>query len=96
MITKDDVLKIAIQVLKNSDIDYTSIDNVDKIRFISKDDMVYPFPYGKYKGIKKDHFSISYGEIWGIEEKSMFIDIDAENGEPLYIITPHGYLDIED
>jgi hypothetical protein len=96
MITKGEILKIAIQLLKNSDIDFSSIDTVDKIKFIPKEEMVYPFPHGKYKGLKKDHYSMSYGEIWGVEERSMFIDFIAENGEPLYIITPHGYIDIED
>lgn len=31
----------------------------------------------------------------GIEERSMGILIHAETGVLLYIITPHGYLDIE-
>lgn len=95
MITKEEVLKIAIEVLKNSKIDYSSIDKIDKIRFTSKEEMIYPISHGKYKGEKIDHFTVSYGEIWGIEERSMFIDIKADNGEPLFITTPHGYIDIE-
>lgn len=95
MITKKEVLAIAIKLLKDSNIEYSSIDTIDKINFISKDEMRYPFPHGKHKGIKKDHFTISYGEVWGIEERSMFIDIDADTGEPLFITTPHGYIDIE-
>ncbi|MEL7677443.1 hypothetical protein [Elizabethkingia meningoseptica] len=42
-----------------------------------------------------NYYAISYGEIWGIEERSMGILIHAETGVLLYIITPHGYLDIE-
>lgn len=96
MITKENVLKIAIDLLKNSDIDYSSIDKVEEIKFTSKNQMEYPLPYGKYKGTKIDFYSITYGEIWGIEEKSMGIIIKADTGEPLYIITPHGYIDIEE
>ncbi|MGV7105999.1 hypothetical protein [Flavobacterium sp. U410] len=96
MITKYKVLEIALEVLKNKKIEYSSIDNINKITFTSKDEMKHPFPHGKYKGIKKDHFTISYGEIWGIEERSMFLDIDADTGEALFITTPHGYIDIDD
>jgi|GEM_PF-1358404 len=96
MITKEKALEKALKVLKDKKIEYSSIDNINKITFTSKDEMKRPFPHGKHKGIKKDHFTISYGEIWGIEERSMFLDIDADTGEALLITTPHGYIDVEE
>lgn len=96
MITKDKVLEIALDVLKNKKIEYSSIDSVDKIIFTSKDEMNYPISYGKYKDKKIDYYTITYGEIWGIEERSMGLLIKADTGEPLYIITPNWYLDIEE
>ncbi|CDN74805.1 hypothetical protein [Elizabethkingia anophelis] len=94
MITKEDAYNKIKNYLDKS-IKYSSIDNIDKIAFTSKDEMIYPISHGKYKGKKIDYYAISYGEMWGIEERSMGILIHAETGELLYIITPHGYLDIE-
>ncbi|WP_343686303.1 hypothetical protein [Chryseobacterium gleum] len=95
MITKEEAYnKIKSYLDKN--INYSSIDGIDKIALTSKEEMTYPISYGKYKGEKIDHYAISYGEIWGIEERSMGILIHAKTGELLYIITPHGYLDIEE
>ncbi|AQX04022.1 hypothetical protein ATB99_12800 [Elizabethkingia meningoseptica] len=94
MITKEEAYnKIKNYLDKN--IKYSSIDNINNIKFTSKDEMIYPISYGKYKGKRINYYAISYGEIWRIEERSMGILIHAETGVLLYIITPHGYLDIE-
>lgn len=95
MITKEEAYsKIKNYLDKN--IKYSSIDDIDKIALTSKEDMTYPIFHGKYKGEKIDYYAISYGEIWGTEERSMGVLIHAQTGELLYIITPHGYLDIEE
>lgn len=94
MITKKEALEIAIKTLKEKNIDYSSIDKTEDVRFKSKDDLLNPIPYGKYKGKKIDVYMVSYGQIWGMEERTMGIDINAETGEALYIITPHTFLDI--
>lgn len=95
MITKEEAYhKIKSYLDKN--INYSSIDGVDKIALTLRDEMAYPIAYGKYKGQKIDYYAISYGEIWGMEERSMGILIHAKTGEILYIITPHGYLDIDE
>ncbi|WP_262509210.1 hypothetical protein [Tenacibaculum ovolyticum] len=39
-------------------------------------------------------YIVSYGEYWGLDERSMFIDINAETGEVLYITTPHDFLEL--
>ncbi|WP_260257253.1 hypothetical protein [Elizabethkingia meningoseptica] len=85
MITKEEAYnKIKNYLDKN--IKYSSIDNINNIKFTSKDEMIYPISYGKYKGKRINYYAISYGEIWGIEERSMGILIHAETGVLLYIL----------
>lgn len=51
MITKEEAYnKIKNYLDKN--IKYSSIDNINNIKFTSKDEMIYPISYGKYKGKK--------------------------------------------
>lgn len=95
MITKEEAYN-KIKSYLDRNIKYSSIDSINEIAFTSKEEMNYPISHGKYEGKKIDYYAISYGEIWGIEERSMGILIHAETGELLYIITPHGYLDIEE
>ncbi|WP_428743402.1 hypothetical protein [Tenacibaculum sp.] len=95
MITKEEAYKIALEVLKKKSIEYSSIDDVKDIRFESKEELEYPIPVGKFKGEKIDLFIVTYGEYWGLEERSMFIDINAETGEALYITTPHDFIELE-
>ncbi|AIL44119.1 hypothetical protein BD94_0344 [Elizabethkingia anophelis NUHP1] len=51
MITKEDAYNKIKNYLDKS-IKYSSIDNIDKIAFTSKDEMIYPISHGKYKGKK--------------------------------------------
>lgn len=95
MITKEEAYN-KIKSYLDRNIKYSSIDTINEIAFTSKEEMNYPISHGKYEGQKIDYYAISYGEIWGIEERSMAVLIHAETGELLYIITPHGYLDIKE
>ncbi|MHA7609327.1 hypothetical protein ACV0BM_010785 [Elizabethkingia meningoseptica] len=69
MITKEEAYnKVKNYLDKN--IKYSSIDNINNIKFTSKDEMIYPISYGKYKGKRINYYAIYYGEIWGIEERN--------------------------
>ncbi len=93
MITKEEVRKIAEQYLKERKRKYTTLDSIEKIGFYENDKNLY----GKKKGEKSDVFVIGYGQIWGIEERGMILFIDAETGEVLYTMSPHGWVEeIED
>lgn len=91
MITKEEAKKIGDDLLRNSDIEYETLYDVDKISFFNEKEILS----GKEKGSHKDVYMYSFTQIWGIEEKGLGLYIDAHSGEPLYIITPHGYIDIE-
>lgn len=92
MITKEKAYQIARNYLQTKKRKYSSIDPLSKVMFIPKEKI----PYGENKGKIEDVYSISYGQIWGTEEKSMFITILASTGDVLYTISPHGYVeDIE-
>ena len=54
MITKEQALEIAINVLKSKEIDYVSVDAVNDIRFRTKNELTQSIPYGKYYGQKID------------------------------------------
>jgi hypothetical protein len=94
MITKEEAYNKMKDYL-DKNIEYSSIDAIDKISFNNKESE-WTILYGKYKGKKIDFYGVSFGQIWGIEERSLGILIHAETGELLYIITPHGYWDIEE
>ncbi len=91
MITKEEVYKKAKEYLDKSKTQYTTID-VDSIKFEENETV----SYGKYEGNKLNIYSVCFGQLWGMEERSIFVDIDAETGEILYIMTPHGYMDVEE
>lgn len=71
-----------------------SIDSIQEVRFRTQSELKQSIPYGKYYGQKIDIYSISYTELWGLDERTMGIDINANTGEALYIITPHSFIDI--
>lgn len=98
MITKEEALKKAKSYLDKAKIEYSSInENSENIGFVSADDERYlPQSYGKYKGKRINFYSVGFSQIWGIEERGLGLYINADTGELLYIITPHGYWDIEE
>jgi hypothetical protein len=93
MIPKEEVLKIVKKYLSERKRKYTSLDSIDKVGFRENKKILY----GLRKGEKCDIFLMTYGEIWGNEERSMIVYVDANNGEVLYSISPHGWIEeIED
>ena len=87
MITKEEVYKIAKAYLKEKSRNYTSINDISTISYIENKEIIY----GHRRGEKVNMYTIGYGELWGFEERSFFIKIDAETGEVLYTLTPHGF-----
>jgi len=92
MITKEKAKEIGDKYLKESNFEYESIYPVDKIGYIEKDEI----PFGKRKGERADVYHYHFTQLWGLDERGFSLSIDAQTGEPLYIITPHGYLDVEE
>ena len=95
MKTREEALKNAKTYLKNKEVVYSSLDDIDAITFKSASEMERPLPAGKYKGEKLDLYTVSFGQLWGLEERGLFIKIDANTGEEVLVITPHGYLEDE-
>lgn len=73
MITKEQALAIAEKYLKETKTPYTSLDKAEEIKYMPHDKI----PYGKKKGEHADIYSVCYGIIWGIEERSMFLSIEG-------------------
>jgi hypothetical protein len=92
MITKELAHEIAKQYLYDKKRTFTSIDPVDKVRFVKNKKL----SYGTYYGQEKNVYSVPYGFPWGLDEATFYITIDAETGEVLYTITNHGYAEDSD
>ena len=84
MITKEEVKKIAVEFLDKMNISYSSLDEK-----ISKE-LKKKIRYGKRTGENRDIYIYSFGQLWGLEERSMFLCLDVETGDVLYILGPHG------
>ena len=84
MIKNEDVKSIAIKFLDANNIKYST--EGERIFNREKADI----DYGKHEGTIKSIYVYSFGQLWGTVERSMFLYIDAENGDVLYILGPHG------
>lgn len=75
MITKEEALNKAKEYLDKAGIEYSSISQSPKdIGFVSKADERYrPQNYDKYEGKRINWYSVGFGQIWGIEERSLFV-----------------------
>lgn len=93
MITKEDAYN-KIKIIQTKALNIQALTISTKSHSPLKDEMIYPISHGKYKGKNRLLCNFLWRDV-GIEERSMGILIHAETGELLYIITPHGYLDIE-
>ena len=89
MITKEEVITITTDYLNQRNRKYTDIDSAEEVIFRPEQKVMY----GKKKGQLMATFTIGYGEQWGTEIRSMFVEIDAESGEVLYSISPHGWIE---
>ncbi len=92
MITKSEAKKIAKDCLIKNKIEYSSITEDENEIGLIKDKKIL---HGKRKDEVLDVYIFDFAQIWGIEERGLGLYIDAKTGEPLYIIAPHGYLDVE-
>jgi len=92
MITKEEVQEIGKNYLRDKKIEYESLYPIDKIGYIAKKRI----PFGKKKDEQVDIYHFHFTQLWGLEERGLSLYIDAHSGEPLYIMTPHGYLDVEE
>lgn len=88
MITEEQAKIIGDKYLKDNNIEYSSI--YPKIGFHKEDEILY----GKKEGEILDVYSYHFAQLWGIEERGFVLFIEAKTGNPLYVMTPHGYWDI--
>lgn len=93
MITKSEAKKIAKDCLIKNKIEYSSLtEDENKIGLIKNKKILH----GEKKDEILDVYIYDFAQIWGIEERGFGLYIDANTGKPLYIIAPHGYLDVEE
>ncbi len=89
MITKEQARTIAEHYLTERKRKYLSICSTEKITVgVNKKAL-----YGKHKGKLMDMLSVEYGQIFGVEERSIYVKIDADTGEVLYSVSPHGFIE---
>ena len=90
MILEEKAKEVGKNYLDTKGIQYSSI--YPRIGFHEKDEILH----GKRIGEMLDVYSFHFAQLWGLQERGLVLYIDAETGEPLYIMTPHGYMDIEE
>jgi hypothetical protein len=89
MITKEDAVKIAIDYLKLRNRNYNSICAAEKVSYWENDEVIH----GKHEGKIMNTYTVSYGVIWGNEERRAFVMISSETGEVLYSMNSHGWIE---
>jgi hypothetical protein len=88
-ISREQARNIALKYLAEKKRDFEDVDQVSDQNFFAADLVTF----GEKKGQSRDVWSVGYGVLWGFEIRTHFINIDAETGEVLYTISPHGYLE---
>lgn len=89
MITPQQAFKIAENYLKEKKRVFTSINSVEEIeKFGLFKEM--EILYGVKEGQFIDTYVVGYGAPWGMDARAMGIRIDANTGEVLYTMGPHG------
>lgn len=89
MITKEKAYEVVINYLKIRKREYKSLPDKKKIGYKNNDEILY----GKREGEKTDVFFMSYGVMWGNEERGAIVYVDANTGEVLYSINSHGWIE---
>ena len=89
MITPEQAQEIGVNYLNEKNRSFTSINpvvQIEKFGFVKNMEVLY----GPKEGQFVDAYVVGYGVMWGIEERTMGIRIDANTGEVLYTMGPHG------
>lgn len=89
MITKEEARNIAIEYLERKRREYVEIAPLEKVTFTRKEKILY----GEAAGKELDTYTVHYTVEWGLEYKSLFIIINAENGIPLCTIGPTSWIE---
>ncbi len=89
MITKEKAREIAEKYLILKEREYSNLCLSEQVAYWPKKEILF----GKYEGSRLDVFSVNYGTIWGNEERSEFIVINAETGDVLYSMDAHGWVE---
>ena len=86
-LSREKIAAIAASYLEERKRDYIQIDSPNSFRFEESQKLIFGNLYGE----KRDVYSVRYGVLWGFDEVSFFIEIDAYTGEVYYTITPQGF-----
>lgn len=89
MITKEHAFNALEAYLREKKRDLISMDSADNIAFIENKKCLY----GTYANQYKDVFVAGYSSLWGNEERGVVVYIAAENGEVLYSMSSHGWVE---
>jgi hypothetical protein len=89
MITKEQAFSVLETYLLEKKRDYVSINPVENIGLIENKKCLY----GKYAHQRKNVFVASYSSLLANEERGVVVYISAENGEVLYSISSHGWVE---
>ncbi|UMY66467.1 MULTISPECIES: hypothetical protein [unclassified Flavobacterium] len=93
MLKKERIKKLVEKYLTDKRVSHTKLlDDFNKITLWKNKEILH----GKRKGQIADIYTYRYLDTWVQEEKGMIVSVDAHSAELLYIMTPHGYIDIED
>ena len=88
-LSREKIAAIAASYLEERKRNYTQIDPSDSFGFLESQELIF----GNLEGETRDVYSVRYGVLWGFDEVSFFINIDAYTGEVYYTITPHGFVE---
>jgi hypothetical protein len=89
MITKEQAITIVEAYLKLRNREYTTICTPEKMAYWENKKILH----GKYEDQDMNVFSVNYGVMWGGEERSSFVYLNAETGEVLYSLNSHGWIE---
>ncbi len=89
MITKEKAIEIAKIYLKKNNWNYIFI-HEEKVQFKEKLEMFS----GKYEDKERDVFSVCFDMEGYMNPILYIVHIDAETSEVLYVLGPHGSIDV--
>lgn len=88
MITIEEAIEIVKKYLKERNRDYISI-NTENVQFEENERVIY----GRYQDEVKNLYTVAY-YIEGYQLPiAHYVTLDADSGEVLFTVSPHGYVE---
>ena len=92
MVTEEEVRDKVVSYLEETGSNYVK-DSIT-IRFRSIKEFDITVPIGKYEGERFDLYTVYYEIPFPPDVRDYFINVRADTGELLYIVTPTSYVEI--